>query len=67
MVSLTHSNSEIGMSKSAHPLGTLVFCIHCFQTLGSDTPKTPRAMLLAKHSCVESLLAKQPAAPPPFN
>ena len=67
MVSSTHPHSEAGLPNSAHPFGTLVFCIHCFETLGTDTPKTPRAMLLAKHSCVESLLAKQPAAPPPYN
>ena len=53
--------------KSAHPLGTVVFCIHCFRTLGTESDETPRETLLANHKCAESLLAKQPAAPPPYN
>lgn len=52
---------------SAHPLGTVVFCIHCFRTLGSESPTTSREKLLARHMCMESLLAKLPAAPPPYN
>jgi len=55
------------VSKLAHPIGTVVFCIHCFQTLGTESGKTTRDALLAKHQCAESLLAKQPAAPPPYN
>jgi hypothetical protein len=62
-----YSHPDRHLPKSAHPLGTIVFCIHCFKTLGMDTPTTPRAKLLAKHSCAESLLAKQPGAPPPYN
>ncbi len=48
-------------------LGTLVVCMHCFKTLGTDSTATPKKILLAKHTCVESLLSKQPAAPPPYN
>jgi hypothetical protein len=53
--------------KLAHPLGTVVFCIHCFRTLGTESAETPRQALLTSHKCAESLLAKQPAAPPPYN
>lgn len=55
------------VSRFAHPVGQIVFCIHCFQTLGTDTPATPREALLAEHTCVERVLSKQPAAPPPYN
>lgn len=51
----------------AHPLGTVVYCVHCFQTLGTDTAATPRKVLVARHTCVENVLLKQPAAPPPYN
>jgi len=54
-------------AKLAHPIGTVVFCVHCFRTLGIESATTPREILLAKHKCAESLLAKQPAAPPPYN
>ncbi len=54
-------------SKFAHPLGTVVFCVHCFQTIGTESTITSRESLLANHNCAESLLAKQPAAPPPYN
>lgn len=53
--------------KLAHPLGTVVFCIHCFRTLGTESAETPREVLLSKHKCTESLLARLPAAPPPYN
>lgn len=62
-----HPHQDPRPSKLAHPLGTVVFCVHCFRTLGTESSKTPREMLLAKHRCPESLLAKQPAAPPPYN
>lgn len=53
--------------KSAHLLGTVVFCIHCFQTLGTESITNTREILLANHKCAESKLAKLPAAPPPYN
>ena len=53
--------------KSPYPLGTLVYCIHCFRTLGRETGATSREFLISRHSCVESRLAKRPAAPPPYN
>lgn len=62
-----HSPHQQHPRGTAHPLGTVVFCVHCFQTLGTESAKTPRAMLLAEHKCAESMLAKQPAAPPPYN
>jgi hypothetical protein len=49
------------------PLGTLVFCIHCIQTLGKVTAVTTREVLIARHTCAESELAKQPATPPPYS
>jgi len=64
---LHHHPQDPHASKLAHPLGTVVFCIHCFRTLGTESVKTPREILLARHNCAESLLAKQPAAPPPYN
>lgn len=51
----------------AHPPGGLVSCIHCFQILGRETAVTPREALMASHTCPESILAKLPAAPPPYN
>ena len=62
-----HPQRDPHSTKFAHSLGTVVFCIHCFRTLGTETAKTSRDSLLAKHKCAESLLAKQPAAPPPYN
>jgi hypothetical protein len=62
-----HRQQDQHPQKSAHPLGTVVFCIHCFRTLGTETAATPREVLIAKHNCAESLLAKKPGAPPPFN
>jgi len=50
-----------------HPLGKIVFCIHCFRSIGTESASTTREDLQARHKCAESLLAKQPAAPPPFN
>ena len=55
------------VEKPSPPCETLVFCIHCFQTLGKETKETPRAILVARHICAEALLAKQPATPPPYN
>ena len=55
------------LPKLAHPAGSLVSCIHCFRILGRDTAATPRKLLIATHKCRESLLAKLPAAPPPYN
>ena len=53
--------------KFAHALGKVVFCIHCYQTLGVESASSTREMLLAAHKCDEQMLAKEPAAPPPFN
>jgi hypothetical protein len=53
--------------KLAHPLGKVVFCIHCYRTLGTESTTSSRELLVAGHKCEEEVLAKQPAAPPPFN
>lgn len=53
--------------KQSNPLRRDVYCIHCFQRLDTDSTAIPRAALLAKHKCAESQIAKQPAAPPPYN
>lgn len=50
-----------------HPLGKVVFCIHCYRTLGTESSSSTREMLVALHQCEEGMLAKQPAAPPPYN
>lgn len=55
------------ISSLAHPLGTVVFCVHCFKTLGMDCADTTRKSLLAHHTCLEGMQVKLPAAPPPYN
>ena len=67
MLSLQDSNQVQRLPKSAHPVGTLVFCTHCFQTLGRETYVRTREVLLAKHKCLETQWPKRPAAPPPYN
>ena len=44
-----------------------VVCIYCYRTLGRAASVTKQAELLHSHNCVEERIAKQPAAPPPFN
>jgi hypothetical protein len=61
------SNQVQSFPNSAHPLGTLVFCKYCFTNIGTESAARPREFLLAKHECLEAQLAKQPAAPPPYN
>ena len=55
------------VSTLAHPLGTVVFCVHCFTTLGMDCGDSSRESLVAHHTCVEGMQVKLPAAPPPYN
>ena len=55
------------ISKLVHPLGTVVFCVHCFKTLGTESSSTSREFLLAHHTCLEGMQVKLPAAPPPYN
>lgn len=62
-----NSSHDQQQRKLAHPLGTVVFCIHCFRTLGTESPTTTRENLQARHMCLEGLLAKLPGAPPPYN
>lgn len=44
-----------------------VVCIYCYRTMGRAGSEKKQAELLHSHNCVEERLAKQPAAPPPFN
>ena len=67
MKSLETSNSTCRPPRLVNPNGRMVFCIHCFRQLGTEGAKTSRASLLARHTCLESDIAKLPAAPPPFN
>ena len=62
-----HNLHEQHLPRLAHPLGTIVFCVQCFQTLGTETAASPRAILLARHRCIEIMLSKEPAAPPPYS
>jgi hypothetical protein len=50
-----------------HRQNDSVHCTHCFRNIGEETEKTSRTKLLARHRCPERELAKQPAAPPPYN
>jgi len=54
-------------AKPVNRIGRVVYCVHCFRSLGLEDAATSRASLLAKHNCIESQMAKQPAAPPPYN
>jgi len=42
-------------------------CMHCFVSLGFSRTPAERAKLERGHFCAEKLLARQPAAPMPFN
>jgi hypothetical protein len=53
--------------KPAKPDGRIVWCIHCFRILGRESSAISRTNLLADHTCIESRMAKEPAAPPPYN
>jgi hypothetical protein len=55
------------ISNLAHPLGTVIFCVHCFKTLGTESRETSREFLVAHHACLEGMQVKLPAAPPPYN
>ncbi len=50
---------------AVHP--TKVICIYCYRTLGMTASARKVAQLLHAHDCIEARLAKQPAAPPPYN
>jgi hypothetical protein len=61
-----HSNRDQQLPASAQRPGALVVCVHCFCAL-EEAASTRQDGLRAKHDCAEELLARQPAAPPPFN
>jgi len=42
-------------------------CVHCYQPLNSASAGQIHANQVERHECEESLLAKQPATPVPFN
>lgn len=46
---------------------TKVVCIYCYRTLGMTGSARKVAQLLHTHDCIEARLARQPAAPPPYN
>jgi hypothetical protein len=50
-----------------HPFDAAAHCIHCYRTLGKAEGPEQRAVLLSAHTCSERLLARRPAAPPPYN
>jgi hypothetical protein len=49
------------------PLATGTICPYCFEVLGSPRTKVQSNALNARHNCAEKLVARQPAAPAPFN
>jgi hypothetical protein len=44
-----------------------VICINCYRTLGVTASARREVQLRYAHDCLESRVAKQPGAPPPFN
>jgi hypothetical protein len=44
-----------------------VVCIYCYRTLGRAASEAKQVALLHSHNCAEESIAKQPAAPPPYN
>jgi len=42
-------------------------CVHCYQPLRMTVDGSRRGNKKDRHECAESLLAKQPATPAPFN
>jgi len=62
-----HPNQDQRPPKFAPSLGAVVLCVHCFRHLGTESTTTTRTTLRAKHKCAEGRLAKEPAAPPPYN
>jgi hypothetical protein len=49
------------------PLATGTICAYCFEVLGVPNTKAQSNALEARHICAEKLVARQPAAPVPFN
>ncbi len=49
------------------PPGALVWCVHCYQVLGSARTRRRRLDLERAHNCPEKLQAGLPASPPPYN
>lgn len=62
-----HPAQNQQVRKPLPAIDSAVHCVHCYQTLGSETEKTTRKKLLARHHCAERELARHPAAPPPYN
>lgn len=51
----------------AHPRGLEVFCMHCAHSLGLKGSAAQQALKQAGHVCVEKLVSREPASPPPYN
>lgn len=49
------------------PHRSKVVCIYCYRRLGLAASAKKQAQLIHDHNCPEARLARQPAAPPPFN
>jgi len=62
-ISSTESLSEKARSSARK----LIRCIHCFGVLGTSDSAVQRARLKSTHLCLESVLARRPAASLPYN
>jgi hypothetical protein len=49
------------------PHASKVVCIYCYRSLGMAASEKKQAELRHSHDCPEARVARQPAAPPPFN
>jgi len=64
---LRHHGHNIEPPQFPTPPGALVWCVHCYQVLGSARTRRRRRDLERAHTCPEKLLANLPASPPPYN
>ena len=62
-----YPNQDQRPPKFVPSLGAVVFCVHCFRNLGTESTTATRTTLRTRHTCAEGQLAKEPAAPPPYN
>jgi len=62
-----HLSRNVEPSQIPTPPGALVWCVHCYQLLGSARTRRRRLDLERAHNCPEKRLAKLPASPPPYN
>jgi hypothetical protein len=67
MASQSHTISHPRPQLPVSLRNTRLFCTYCFQSIGEPHTASQRHTLEAQHICAERDLARQPAAPPPFN